>query len=432
MIARMRYEFGGVMTPPVALAYRLDGRPPPRSWFGGAGAYIDYQGPPDTFPTLSFSDVLRGRFPASAVRGKVVIVGATSPTLQDVHATPTSSDELMSGPELQANAIWTVLHGMPLRGASWWLAVLVVVALAGIAPLACLRRSAAALAAVVPAAAVAYAVGAQFAFDGGLVMPVVGPLGALAASTVATLLGSHVLVTRELRATQLEIVQRLGRAAESRDGETGRHLERMAFMCERLALAAGLSRREARLIRHASALHDVGKIAVPDEVLLKRGAFDQRERAVMAQHAAFGARMLSGSTTSLIQVAETIALTHHEHWDGRGYPAGLAGEEIPLAGRICAICDVFDALISRRRYKERWSLEATLTELEHGAGTHFDPNLTALFLRLAPRLYRELIARVDPDIALLAPVESGPGDALEAAPAQDPPGELPGPHPLAA
>jgi putative two-component system response regulator len=109
--------------------------------------------------------------------------------------------------------------------------------------------------------------------------------------------------------------------------------------------------------------------------------------------------MLSGSATSLIQLAETIALTHHERWDGSGYPAGLAGEEIPLAGRICALCDVFDALISRRRYKDSWSLEATLWELERGAGAVFDPELTGIFLSIAPRLYRELIDRVDPDVA---------------------------------
>jgi HD-GYP domain-containing protein (c-di-GMP phosphodiesterase class II) len=443
MIDRLRFAFDGLVTPAVAVAARLDGRLPPRAWFAGDGAYIDYQGPPGTFPTISFADVLRGRFSASAVRGQVVVVGATSPTLQDLHATPTQTHALMSGPEIQANAIWTVLHGAPLRSAPVWLVVVTILLLAVLAPLARLVRSVSAVAVVVPMAAAAYLLAAQLAFDGGVVVAVVGPVAALALSTVSTLLGSHVLVNRELRATQLEIVQRLGRAAECRDGETGRHLERMAFMCERLALAAGLSRREAKLIRRASALHDVGKIAIPDGVLLKRGTFDKHERAVMAQHAVLGARMLSGSSTSLIQVAETIALTHHERWDGRGYPAGLAGAEIPLAGRICAICDVFDALISRRRYKERWSLEATLAELERGAGTHFDPELTALFLRIAPRLYRELIARVDPDIALLAPAQAVTrepsafhelaGDGQDSTDEPDgPEEELPGPRPLAA
>jgi HD-GYP domain-containing protein (c-di-GMP phosphodiesterase class II) len=305
----------------------------------------------------------------------------------------------MSGPELQANAIRTVLHGVPLRGAPGAVAALMIVLAALLAPVLRLRRSLLAAALAAPVAAAVYLIAAQVAFDAGVVMPVVGPLSALTVSTAATLLSSHVLVTRELHATQLEIVQRLGRAAESRDGATGRHLERIAFMSERLALAAGLNRSEARLIRRASALHDVGKIAIPDAVLLKPGRFDLHEREIMTTHASLGARMLTGSTTSLIQMAELIALTHHERWDGGGYPAGLAGEEIPLAGRICAICDVFDALITNRPYKDAWTLEAALTEIEHSSGSHFDPHLTTIFLRIATRLYRELTMRVDPDLA---------------------------------
>jgi putative two-component system response regulator len=172
----------------------------------------------------------------------------------------------------------------------------------------------------------------------------------------------------------------------------------MAFLCGRLAVAAGLSRSDAQLIRRASALHDVGKIAIPDTVLLKSGRFDAHDREIMSTHARLGAHMLSGSSTSLIQVAESMALSHHERWDGSGYPHGLRGNEIPLEGRICAICDVFDALITRRRYKESWTLSATLAEIEQGAGSHFDPRLTSVFLRIAPRLYQELTAHVDPEI----------------------------------
>ncbi len=419
VFARIPYALGGLPTAAVVVTQRVLGHAPARSQFGSSGAYVDFQGPPGTVPTLSFADVLEGHFPAAAVRGKVVVVGATSPTLQDVHATPAASNALMTGPEIQANAIWTVLHGLPLRAPSTALAILLVVLMALVAPLARLLRSVTTVAWVTVIGALGFAAAAQLAFDGGVVIEVLGPLAALLSAAVATLLGSHVIVTRELRATQFEIVHRLGRAAESRDGETGRHLERMAFMCERLALALGLGRRNARLLRQATALHDVGKIAIPDTVLLKRGAFNQHERDVMSQHAAIGARMLGGSSTSLIQLAETIALTHHERWDGTGYPSGLTGEEIPLAGRICALCDVFDALISRRRYKERWSLEATLSELENSAGTHFDPELTRAFLRIAPKLYRELIARVDPDIALLAPM-----DPLAETGGEEPPGVL--------
>ena len=409
LIDRVPYEYGGVPTAAVAVATRLYGRPPARSLFAGGGAPIDYQGPPGTFPTLSFADVMRGRFDPAAVRGKVIVVGATSPSLQDMHATPLASHELMSGPEIQADAIWTVMHDVPLRPAPAAADVLLVLLAALLAPVVRLRRSAAAAAVAAPLAAATYLLGAQLAFDAGIVVPVVGPLVALATAAVATLLVSHLLVTRELHATQLEIVQRLGRAAESRDGSTGRHLERMAFMCERLALAAGLSRRHARLLRRASALHDVGKIAIPDQILLKAGTFQPHERDIMNTHARLGALMLGGSSTSLVQMAETIALTHHERWDGMGYPAGLAGEEIPLPGRICAICDVFDALISRRRYKAAWSFETTLAQIERGAGREFDPHLVRLFLEIAPRLYRQLIARGDPDLVGGAPVgEAGP------------------------
>jgi HD-GYP domain-containing protein (c-di-GMP phosphodiesterase class II) len=341
---------------------------------------------------------MRGHFSPAAVRGKVIVVGASSPTLQDVHATPVANDRLMSGPELQANAIWTVLHNLPLRRAPATAAPIAIILAALLAPLLYLRRSLLTSTVVAAAIGVAYAIGTQAAFDLGVVLPVIAPLSALAVGAAATLLASHIIVTRELHATQLEIVERLGRAAESRDGATGRHLERIGFLCERLALAGGLSRREAKLLRRASALHDVGKIAIPDQILLKPGLFESHEREVMTTHAPLGAQMLAGSSTSLVRTAEVIARTHHERWDGSGYPAGLAGQEIPLAGRICAICDVFDALITTRPYKRRWALEDAIAEIHRGAGSQFDPQLTELFVRIAPRLYQELAARVDPDL----------------------------------
>jgi CHASE2 domain-containing sensor protein len=434
LIERVPYALDGLSTAAVAVATRVQGHAPPRSWFGGGGAYIDYQGGPRTFPTLSFADVLYGTFPAAEVRGRVIVVGATSPSLQDVHATPVASRDLLSGAEIQANAIWTVLHGAPLHAGPTALTVVLVLLCALVAPVVWRRRSAPAVALAAPLAAAAYLAAAQAAFDAGLVVPVVGPLAALGLATISTLVASHLLVTRELRATQLEIVQRLGRAAESRDGAIGRHLERMAFLCERLALAAGLSRREAKLLRRASALHDVGKIAIPDDVLLAAGRFGPRERRIMETHADLGARMLAGSSTSLVQMAEIIARTHHEHWDGTGYPDGLKGEEIPLAGRICAICDVFDALISRRRYKDSWTLDATLAEISRQSGAQFDPRLTAIFVGIAPRLYRVLAARVDPDLASPLPcgeaVDEFAGDlgdelAGEPAEAHLPPSPMP-------
>ena len=409
VIDRVPYELDRLPTAAVVVAQRLQGHPPSRSLFGGGGAYIDYQGPPGTFPTLSFADILRGHFAPAAVRGKVIVIGATSPTLQDLHATPVASDELMSGAELQANAIWTVLHGIPLRPPPEFVVIMLVLLASLMAPLVRFRRSVTAVAVASPLAAVTYLAGAQLAFDAGVVVPVVGPLAALALSVAATLVASHLLVTAELHATQFEIVQRLGRAAEARDGATGRHLERMTLLCEQLAKAAGLRRREARLLRRASALHDVGKIAIPDAILLHPGIFEPHEREIMTTHATLGAQMLTGSSTSLIQMAEILALTHHERWDGTGYPAGLAGEEIPLEGRICAICDVFDALISSRRYKPGWTLAAAVAEIKRRSGSHFDPRLADLFLDIAPRLYGELAAQLDPDIATPTPVDD-PGD----------------------
>jgi CHASE2 domain-containing sensor protein len=406
VIDRVPYELGGLTTAAVSIATRLDGRLPRRSLFDGGGAYIDYRGGPSTFRTVSFADVLEGKFAANAFRGKVVVVGATSPTLQDQHATPVASHSLMSGPEVQANAIWTVLHGVPLRPLPIGWDVILVLLAAALAPLTRLRRSVGGLVLLVFIAVAGYLILDQALFDAGFIAPVVGPLAALAAAALATVLASHVLVNAELRATQLEVVQRLARAAESRDEEIGRHLDRMSFLCEQLALAAGLGRRDAKLLRQASALHDVGKIGIPDEVLMKPSRLDDRERDVMKTHADLGASMLAGSSTRLLQLAEVVALTHHERWDGKGYPNGLSAEAIPLAGRICAICDVFDALLSRRRYKEQWSLGAALHELERGAGSQFDPHLTKLFIEIAPRLYRELARTVDPDLThAVAPAE---------------------------
>jgi CHASE2 domain-containing sensor protein len=420
VIDRVPYELDRLPTAAVVVAKRLQGHIPSLSLFGGGGAYIDYQGPPGTFPTLSFADILRGHFAAGAVRGKVIVIGATSPTLQDLHATPAASDELMSGSEIQANAIWTVVHGIPLRPAPDFVVLMLVILAALMAPLVRVRRSVAAVAVATPLAALTYLAGAQLAFNTGVVVPVVGPLVALALSAAATLVISHLLVTCELHATQFEIVQRLGRAAEARDGATGRHLERMTLLCGQLAKAAGLRRRQARLLRRASALHDVGKIAIPDAVLLHPGIFEPHEREIMTTHATLGAQMLAGSSTSLIQMAEILALTHHERWDGSGYPDGLAGDDIPVEGRICAICDVFDALISRRRYKPGWTLEAALAEIERGSGSQFDPRLTKLFLQIAPRLYRELATQVDPGIATPEPGDD-PGNEPAAPDAHDQP-----------
>jgi putative two-component system response regulator len=182
------------------------------------------------------------------------------------------------------------------------------------------------------------------------------------------------------RDAHFETVQRLGIAAECRDGQTAAHLDRVGQYCVVLARALGLPPEEVDILRHASPMHDVGKIGTPDAILLKPGPLTPDERAVMQQHTLIGANILRDASSEILQSAETIVLSHHERWDGRGYPNGLAGEAIPLYGRICAVADVFDALTTRRPYKDALSNETALEILRAGRGAQFDPRLIDLFI----------------------------------------------------
>jgi response regulator RpfG family c-di-GMP phosphodiesterase len=186
--------------------------------------------------------------------------------------------------------------------------------------------------------------------------------------------------TEELRQTNLEVVRRLAQAAEWRDDQTGLHITRMSRLVYRLARCAGLADDDAETLMHASTMHDIGKIGIPDRILLKPGPLDAAEWEQMKTHTLIGAQLLAGSRSPTIQLAEIVARTHHERWDGGGYPAGLAGDDIPLPARICAICDVFDALVSERPYKPAWPVAVALEEIRHGSGTAFDPRLVELFL----------------------------------------------------
>jgi putative two-component system response regulator len=190
--------------------------------------------------------------------------------------------------------------------------------------------------------------------------------------------------TRELKETQLDVVHRLARAAEYRDNETGCHIVRMSHYATVLGRACGMTEEECDLLFHATPMHDVGKLGIPDRILLKPGKLTTEEFDIMKQHTVIGANLLSGSQSEVLQMGEVIALTHHEKWDGSGYPNRIAGEDIPLIGRICAIADVFDALSSIRCYKDNWPLEKTLKEIRSQAGKHFDPNLVRLFEELLP------------------------------------------------
>jgi putative two-component system response regulator len=177
----------------------------------------------------------------------------------------------------------------------------------------------------------------------------------------------------ELTASRQETVERLAKALELHDLETGRHVKRMAATAALIAERLGLDRDRVLLLRAAAPMHDVGKVATPDSVLRKPGALTAAEREVMQRHTTVGHEILSDSESELLQLAATIALTHHERWDGGGYPRGLAGEEIPIEGRITAVADVFDALLSDRCYRGARSLDDSVEVIREGRGTHFDP-----------------------------------------------------------
>lgn len=185
---------------------------------------------------------------------------------------------------------------------------------------------------------------------------------------------------KALMASQEETVVRLALAAEWRDPSTGRHLEQMSVHTARLATLAGFDSAAGEQLRIASKMHDIGKVALPDDVLLKPGRLTDSERVVMQVHAEIGARMLDGSQSPLLQLAAIVALTHHERWDGSGYPRGLTGAEIPLPGRIVAVADVYDALRSERPYKPAFSVEESMAILRQGRGAHLDPDLVDLFV----------------------------------------------------
>jgi putative two-component system response regulator len=187
--------------------------------------------------------------------------------------------------------------------------------------------------------------------------------------------------TRELEGAQIEIIERLALAAEFRDDNTGQHTARVGQLASLIARKIGLPDAQVTLLRRAAPLHDVGKIGVPDAILLKLGKLTADEFEVVKTHTAIGARILSGSRFPILRLAEEIAFSHHERWDGSGY-AGIPRESIPLAGRIVAVADVFDALIQQRPYKEAWPVDQAIAEIERQRGQHFDPTLVDAFLRI--------------------------------------------------
>jgi putative two-component system response regulator len=188
--------------------------------------------------------------------------------------------------------------------------------------------------------------------------------------------------TADLDAARLEILERLALAAEYRDDTTGQHTRRVGRVSALIARALGLPGEEVELLERAAPLHDVGKIGVPDQILLKGGRLTPEEFSLIKTHTTIGAKILGGSRNKLLQFAEEIALLHHEHWDGTGYTPGLAEDAIPLSARIVAIADVYDSLTHERPYKRAWSKDEAVTEIRAGTGSHFDPAVVRAFMEI--------------------------------------------------
>lgn len=222
-------------------------------------------------------------------------------------------------------------------------------------------------------------------FDLGAVDYITKPVSA---PIVRARVRNHLSLVRvdELVQTRLAVVQRLGRAAEYKDNETGLHVIRMSHFSRLIALEAGMGEAWADTLLNAAPMHDVGKIGIPDAILQKPGKLDAAEWAVMQSHAEIGAEIIGADGSELLNMAREVALSHHEKWDGSGYPRGLQGEAIPIAARIVALADVFDALTSERPYKKAWSVDDAIALIRDQSGHHFDPRLVDAFLRCLPAI----------------------------------------------
>ncbi len=192
--------------------------------------------------------------------------------------------------------------------------------------------------------------------------------------------------TAELNETRVEIIRRLGRAAEFKDNETGMHVIRMSWFCRFLAEKIGQDDDWCELLYNAAPMHDVGKIGIPDKILLKPGKLNAQEWEIMKKHTEYGVHIIGDHRSALMQLAKEVAMYHHEKYNGQGYPKGLSGEDIPLSARIVAICDVYDALTSTRPYKRAWTEQEAIQYLIDESGQHFDPHLVRAFLECIPQV----------------------------------------------
>jgi putative two-component system response regulator len=221
-------------------------------------------------------------------------------------------------------------------------------------------------------------------FDAGAVDYIIKPISP---AVVKARVRIHLSLVRadELKRTRLQIIQHLGRASEYKDNETGTHIIRMSHYSRILAVACGLSEFFAEDLLHAAPMHDIGKIGIPDHIILKPDRLTDDEFAIMKQHPVIGSDILGECAPGLMAMAKNVALYHHEKWDGSGYPFGLQGEAIPIEARIVAIADVFDALTTKRPYKHAWAVEEAVVFIKNQSGTHFDPELIGLLDQVLPK-----------------------------------------------
>lgn len=201
---------------------------------------------------------------------------------------------------------------------------------------------------------------------------------------------NHELVSRnsQIAQNQFDLMRRLSIAAEKRDNETGMHIIRVSQYSKILALSIGINEHKAEALVHTAPMHDIGKLGIPDNILLKPGKLNEKERTTMNTHPLIGGEILANAPSELVNIGRTIALTHHEKWDGTGYPKSLAGKTIPIEGRIVALADVFDALTSERSYKKAWKTEDALSLIKNEQYKHFDPNLVTAFIRIFPQILK--------------------------------------------
>lgn len=371
---------------------------------------LRYEGPPSSYPSVPAVDVLSGRHAPGSLRGRIVFIGSSAVGLNDLHATAMS--RRFSGAKIQAVLAQNILDGRALRVPDWagTIALLAGLLLAmGQCSLFMAGRSLATLGASTAAAAAALLAVAYAAFEGmGLFLPVAAPLLVLAvllAMGFATRFVMHQRHAqrwrRQLENARQVTIESMSAVAETRDPETGAHIKRTQHYVRAIArqlrgtghYADVLTEEYIHLLFLSAPLHDIGKVGVPDHILLKPGPLTVEEWVVMRKHAEFGRQIILSTSRHIdgdnfLTIASEIAATHHEKWDGSGYPAGLAGQAIPLSGRIMAVADIYDALISRRCYKEPFPHAQAMEMMRGLRGTTFDPVVFDAFLAIEREITR--------------------------------------------